>query len=101
MFLPSAVICESQNKAAFSERRPVLAGGYSQPFFESSAEYALGGKTSAEADILYRQPSIFQKVFCGGNPGIDEIFMGSEPCFLFKNAYKVELAESCVACQLF
>lgn len=70
-------------------------------FFEGGAEYAFAGKAGSEADILHGHPGIFQEIFCGGDTGIDEIFMGSEPGFPFKNTYEMELAETCPVCQFF
>lgn len=60
--------------------------------FKGAAKDAFAGKSGVKADILYRKPGIFKQIFCGADPGMDQIFVGSEAGFLFKGADKVVLA---------
>lgn len=72
-----------------SGQRPVLCGRYFFVPFEGAAEHAFTGKAAMETDILYKKVRIFQQIFGGGNPGIDDVLMRRISGFLFESSYKM------------
>ena len=73
---------------------PVLGGRYTKAVPKGGAEYTFTGEAGLETDILYGHSGIFQQIFCGADPGMDDIFVGGKASVFFESADEMILAET-------